>query len=181
MLDLAAKHACDLRLKFIDITFDERFMFYNMNDYRDEYTSKDSTWNRHEFVSLDSEGNIIGFIGYDIHRVDRRADSLCVVNFTLKPNLIFSKDLAQVIDDIFCKFNFRTLTYCVIVDNPACKIWDKFTDHYGGRIVGDYKKIHCLLDGRFYDKRVYQLLRDDYIKHRPKIFEKQRKVVMINE
>ena len=181
MLYVAVKHANDLKLKFSDITFDERFMFYSMDDYRDEYKPKDSTWNGHEFASLDSEGNIIGFIGYEIHRVDRRADGLRVVNFTLKPNPIFSKDLAQVIDDIFCKFSFRTLTYCVIVDNPACKIWDKFTDHYGGRIVGDYKKIHCLLDGRFYDKRLYQLSREDYIKHRPKIFEKQRKVVMTDE
>lgn len=181
MLDLAAKHACDLRLKFSNITFDERFMFYYMDDYRDEYKPKDSTWNQNEFVSLDREGNIIGFIGYGIHRVDRRAESLHVVNFTLKSNPTFSKDLAQVIDDIFCKFNLRTLTYCVIVDNPACKIWDKFTEHYGGQIVGDYKKIHRLLDNRFYDKRVYQLLRDDYIKHRPKVFEKQRKAVIINE
>ena len=181
MLDLAAKHASDIKLKFSDITFDERFMFYTMNDYRDEYTPKDSTWNGHEFVSLDNNSNIIGFIGYDIHRVDRRADSLRVINFTLKPNPVFSKDIAQVIDDIFCKFNFRTLTYCVIVDNPACKIWDKFTKHYGGRIVGDYKKIHCLLDGKFYDKRIYQLLREDYIKHRPKIFKKQRKAIIIDE
>lgn len=58
MLDLAAKHACALKLKFSDITFDERFMFYYMDDYRDEYKPKDSTWNQNEFVSLDSEGNI---------------------------------------------------------------------------------------------------------------------------
>ena len=37
-------------------------------------------------------------------------------------------------------------------------------DKYGGRIIGIYKQETKLIDGEYYDKKVYEIMRDDYLK-----------------
>lgn len=45
-------------------------------------------------------------------------------------------DLGQALQDIFEKFKFRKLTFCVVVGNPIEKSYDKMINKYNGRIIG---------------------------------------------
>lgn len=164
MLDLAYKYEQEIRNLLFDTWYDEKYMFYNASPFRECYTAdlKDGDWNHREFVSLDSNGNIIGLISYNINRTNDFADNFRAINFT-DNKLTFGKDLLQVIDDIFCKFNMRKLEFVVVVGNPVEKTYDKMIKKYNGNIIGVYRKSWKLMDNNYYDIKAYEIFREDYI------------------
>jgi RimJ/RimL family protein N-acetyltransferase len=87
---------------------------------------------------------------------------LGIINFT-DDIITIGKDLRQAIKDIFEKFNFHKLSYCVVVGNPIEKAYDKLTPKYGGRIVGVERQHTKLFDNKYYDVKRYEILREDYI------------------
>ena len=66
--------------------------------------------------------------------------------------------------DIFEKYNFRKLSFYVVVGNPIEKSYDKMCERYGGRIVGVKRKNTRLIDGKYYDEKLYEILKEDYMK-----------------
>ena len=165
MLDIAGKYENELKLLFTNITFDEKYKYLDASSYRDIYTSTTSTWSKHEFVSI-YNNKIIGYMKYSIDRDSNIAHAMRVVNFDNKCNIIFSKDLRKFLTDIFEKFQFRKLVFSVIIGNPVEKSYDKICEKHGGRIIG-IKKENCkLIDGNYYDIKIYEILRSDYIKNK---------------
>ena len=169
MLEPALIYANALKEKFARIAYDPHYMFAE-GGYTDEYKPSDSNWSKHEFVSTNSSGVINGYIKYSVYQKDRTASGLYIVNFT--NDLSFGGDLLQAIDDIFCKYGLRKLNYSVYIGNPIEDTYNKLTLKYGGYIVGVQKKHTRLLDGEFYDFKIYELFKEDYITHRPNRFKK---------
>lgn len=165
MLDIAGKYEAKLQELFANICFDEKYMFMYGQRYRDKYKSAESTWDQHEFVSVDMSKEIIGYIRYSINREDNSVYGLQIINFS-DNKALFGKDLMECLDDVFMKFKFRKMTYCVFVGNPIEKSYDKLTIKFGGRIVGTYNKDSILLDGNCYDRKLYEIHRDVYLLHR---------------
>ena len=162
MLDLAINHSEELRQKFRGIWFDDKYKFFENGTYYNDFTVDDTTWNRHQFVSLDSDGDVIGYIGYDINRQANYAHSLAIINFTNDVKTVFAKDLLQVLKDIFEKFAFNKLSFMVVVGNPIESSYDKIVLQHGGRIVGIHKQDTKLMDGKLYDIKQYEILRENY-------------------
>jgi hypothetical protein len=161
MLDIAGKYENQLKELFANITFDENFKFLFGSSYRDDYLSDKSTWNKHEFVSV--YGNeVIGYLKYNIDRDANVAYGMQIVNFKSKSNIYFSRDLNKFLIDIFEKFHFRKLKFCCYVGNPIEKMYDKYIKKYGGRIVGIEKENNKLIDGKYYDLKLYEILLEDY-------------------
>lgn len=165
MLDIACKYELELQGLFCDIIFDKNYMFYTGSSYRMKYEADVNTWEQHEFVSLDKDKNILGYIAYNINRDSMVADGLRIVNFTNK-KAVFGRDVMIALDEIFTKFNFRKLCYCVFIGNPVEGTYDRLTEKYGGRIVGVQYKENKLLDGNYYDCKLYEIFRDDYLKNK---------------
>ncbi len=165
MLDFAGKYEKELQSLFLNIAYDEKYMFYNNISYRDNYESSKSTWDKHEFVSLDKDKNIVGYFKYSISRSTLSCSGLQIVNFS-DNQIVFGRDFVKMMDDIFTKFNFRKITYGVVIGNPIETTYDKLTEKYGGKIIGTYSKESLLIDNKFYDLKMYELLRDDYIRNR---------------
>lgn len=161
MLEPAIKYEVQTKEKFRGIWFDERYKFFNCSDYYEERKIDDSTWNRHQFVSI-RNGEVIGYIGYAVGRTENDVSGLAIVNFEEKPSLTFSKDLGQALCDIFEKFRFRRLEFSVIVGNPIKKSYDRLCQKYGGKIVGTHHKRQRLIDGKLYDQKYYEIFADDY-------------------
>jgi hypothetical protein len=132
VLDLAIKYEAKLQELFSRVAFDEKYMFFNGCSYRDKYKADESTWNKHEFVSLDKEENVIGYIKYNIDRESSVASGLQIINFT-NNKIIFGKDVMQALEEVFTKFKFRKLKYAVYVGNPIEGTYDRLTKLYGGR------------------------------------------------
>lgn len=161
MLDVAQKYTDILKMKFAEVTYDEKYKFFN-SGWVDEYKPSDTTWNTHEFVSVHN-GKLIGYIAYFIDRNEYDASGFRAINFT-DNKLVFGRDLIRVLKDVFEKFNFRKLSFGVYVGNPIEKSYDKMIEKYNGRIVGIKKKDSKLSDGKFYDFKMYEIFREDYLK-----------------
>ena len=165
MLDLAYKYEEVIRSKMLDTWYDEKYMFYHASAYHTVWQNpkqEDGDWNNRYFASLNSKGEVIGLIDYHIDRESNMATWLGAINFT-DNKVTFGRDLAQVIDDIFCKFNMRKIEFTVIIGNPIEQSYDRMVEQYGGQITGIKHKHAKLLDGNYYDLKEYEIFREDYI------------------
>ncbi len=165
MIQPAQLYTTELKVKFWEIAYEDKYMFAN-DGYIDDYKPSDSTWNGHEFVSVDKENNLLGYIRYYINQRTNNCSGLCVTNFG--DSITFARDLFKIIDDIFCKYKFNKLKYGVFIGNPIEKTYDKLTKKYGGRVIGIAEKDSKLLDGNYYDYKSYEIHREDYLKNRKK-------------
>ena len=174
MLDIAYKYEKEIQEKMIDTWYDEKYMFYYSSAYHTVWQNPDpgeGDWDNRHFVSLDSDGEVIGVINYHIDRECDMATWFGAINFT-NNKMVFGKDLAQVIDDIFCKFNMRKLEFSVIVGNPIESNYDRMIQQYGGQITGVKHKHVKLLDGNYYDYKGYEIFREDYLAAKEKRHER---------
>lgn len=164
MLDIALKYIDELKKLYINTWHQDKYKYYNYQCFWKMPTFDESTWDGHDFVSLNEKGEIIGAIGYSINRPTESVCGLGIINFTDANDVTFGKDVIQAIKDIFEKYNFRKLSCCVVIGNPIEKTYDKLIPKYGGRIVGIEKQETKLCDNRYYDVKRYEILREDYIR-----------------
>ena len=165
MLDVAQKHTDELRLKFADIAYDLKYQFYT-GGWSTEYQPSKDNWGNFEFVSVDNNGNVIGYIKYLIDRNSNYVYGFSIINFS-DNKITFGRDVVQAIDDVFIKYKFRKLEYAVYIGNPIENTYDRLTKRYGGRIVGTKMQSDKLLDGNIYDFKMYELFREDYMENKP--------------
>jgi hypothetical protein len=145
------------------IAFDERYKFYEYDTYVDyDIITDRNSWECIQLVSVDNNDNIIGYFKADINRHVYYVCGLAIINFTPKTNLIFAKDLKQFFLDLFNKYNFNKITFRVVIGNPIEKMYDKLVSNYGGRIVGIYKNNTKLWDGKIYDVKLYEIMKEDF-------------------
>lgn len=163
MLKSAQLYTDQLKQLFIKISHDDKFKYLRNCSYMDEYKPTESTWNNHEFVSV-INGQVIGYINYDINRDSYHVSGIALVNFTLRPNYIFAKDIKTVFKNIFEKYGFNKIKFTCIVGNPVESSYDKLIKKYNGRIVGVFKNDCRLMDGKYYDLKNYEILKEDYLK-----------------
>lgn len=171
MIDNAFKYEAILQQKFYDIWYNEKYKFWMNGCYNLEFEMPhgQGDWQSRHFVSLNAEGDIIGYICYEIHRSDSRCSGLCALSFLDSVSVTFAKDLIRVIEDIFCKFNHRKLNFICLTDNPAYNMWYKYTLKAGGKQLC-IRKLHTKLeDGYFYDSAEFEISRGDYMIARPQL------------
>lgn len=161
MLEPAIKYRDQIYDIQYNIWFNDKYKYFNSSGYYGSMQIDDNTWDKHQFVSVLNNGDVIGYIEYGISREENNVRSLAIINFT-ENKLTFGKDLAQALKDIFEKYNFRKLNFNVVVGNPIEKSYDKMIEKYGGRIVGIYKDNVKLIDGNYYDEKSYEILASEY-------------------
>lgn len=162
MLDFAIKHKKQLSQLYQCTWYNEYYKYYSYDNYFSSIEIQDNTWYTHQFVSLDTEGNVLGYISYSINRTTQNCENLNILNFT-KNVFVFSKDLIKVIRDIFMKFNFNKLSFSVVIGNPVEKQYDKLIEKYNGRIIGIKKKQVKLWDNNYYDVKEYEILKEEFL------------------
>ena len=163
MLDTALKYQEELQTLYIYAWHQDRYKYYNDGSYWNSLVLKEDTYNSHEFASVDADGDVIGFIAYDIDRTAATITNISIINFS-NDIRTFAGDVRQTFRDIFEKYNFRKVSFSVVVGNPIEKTYDRLTLKYGGRIVGVQKHHVALFDNRIYDVKLYEILREDYLK-----------------
>jgi hypothetical protein len=165
MLKLAYTYQDKLNQVYNSIIFQDKYKYYNYDNYwgYTKEVSKDS-WNDLEFVSVDKNDNVIGYLRAGISRSADKISTLGIMNF-YDINVTFSKDLYQFLNELFIKFNFRKIEFTVVIGNPAEKMYDKYIEKYGGRIVGTRRQSTRLQDNKYYDVKEYEIFREDYLKY----------------
>ena len=160
MLEPAIKYKEQLQKLYYNIWFDDKYKYYNCDTYYQTLEINNDTWNSHQFVSV-YNGEVIGYISYDVIRAINGVNSLAIINFT-DNKAVFGLDIGHALKDIFEKYKFRKLNFSVVIGNPIEKSYDKMIKKYGGRIVGVYKDHVKLLDGEYYDYKTYEILSSEY-------------------
>ena len=160
MLEPAIKYKEQLEKLQYGIWFDEKYKYWNCDVYYDTLNIENNTWNKHQFVSVVNE-KVLGYIAYNVSRADNSVYGLSIMNFS-DNKAAFGMDLGQALKDIFEKFNFRKLNFTVVIGNPIEKSYDKMIKKYGGRIVGIKKEDVKLIDGKYYDRKIYEILASEY-------------------
>lgn len=164
MLKPAGMYEDQLKKLFAEIAFDEEYMFMTTSSWRDTWTPSADTWSKHEFVSVNEENEVVGYLSYNVDRDALTTNRLQVINFRKDGlNRVFGNDLRRMFTDIFLKFQFRKLNFMVVIGNPAEAFYDKYVEKMNGRIVGYYESDAKLIDGNYYDVKIYEVTRDNFI------------------
>jgi len=163
MIDIANKYEKELHDLLLDTWYEDRYKYFHNSCFSETYSNSDSNWDNHRFVSKGKDGEILGFICYEVNRSNDYVDGLAAINFSNNRGVL-GRDLINVVANIFEKFAFRKLLFSVVVGNPIERSYDRLVQRYGGRIVGTYKD-HCkLMDGKYYDRKLYEIFKEDYIR-----------------
>lgn len=162
MLDIANKYTDQLNKLFMTVAYDDKYKFINCGYSNLVYKPRDDNWTGNDFVSLDSNGNVIGYMSYEINRQSWNVSGFVAMNFSNNKS-VFGKDLLQMIADIFLKFNFQKIRFCVYVGNPIEESYNRLVRLSGGRVVGTCFKDRKLSDGLYYDSKEYEILREDFV------------------
>lgn len=163
MVGNAFEYEQEVQQLFLKTWYDLKYQYYHSYEGRCLYIQpKDGDWNSRHFVSLNSKGEVIGFIGYEVIRDANIACNFGAINFT-DDIITFGLDLAQIIDDIFMKFNMNKLEFNVVCGNPIEKSYDKIIKRIGGKILCKRKDRAKLIDGTIHDDKLYEIMREYYV------------------
>ena len=165
MLKPAKLYEDELQKLYCEKWHDYNLQFYTGWRSGGEFNISEDAYNRNEFVSVDAEGNIYGYIGYAFDFYTGVADNFGILSFK-KSNALFAKDLLQVVDDIFIKYKFRLMSWRMVGDNPVEKHYQKFCKKYGGQEVARLKDYCRFNDGSYHDDVIFLLTRENYLKNR---------------
>lgn len=106
MLDYAKNHIADLALESVWAQSDKNNKFFFVRDTAGIKLINDSK-RCHEFVSVDKENKVIGFIRYLIY--DDKAFDLEIISFEHNSS-IFARDLIEAVYDIFDVFSLNSVS-----------------------------------------------------------------------
>lgn len=162
ILKLAYPYKDKLQQKYNEIILNEKYKYYNCNHWwKYELKIESDNWQTLQCISTDKENNIIGFIEADIDRNIESVSSLQIINF-YDINITFSRDLYEFLINLFKKYKFKKINFCVICGNPIENMYDKYINKYGGRIVGVKKEHVKLHDGEICDLKMYEIFKRDF-------------------
>ena len=162
MLKQAILYEEQLKRKYIEASCDDYFKFYFSSSCR-EFSLKihDNDYWTIQMVSVDKNDNIIGFISVDMNNDSKVAKYFGIINFTKKPNIIFAMDVIRFLRDLRDRHNASKFEFTAFVDGSAERMYQKFIKNHGGRVVGTYKNSTKLIDGKYYDSRMFEIMRED--------------------
>ena len=123
----------------------EKYWYYRAASYMYPIEVDENTYEKVQFVSLNSSGEVIGYLGYCVAREERYVSNLFIINFT--DDMSFGIDAVHMVRDIFEKYRYRKIVFFVIIGNPTESKYDGMIEHYGGMVVGTYKEHIMLPDG----------------------------------
>ena len=159
MLEPAILYKEEIIYKLRCTWLDEQYKYLYCDAYVDDWKIEESNWLYTQLVSI-YDGKIVGYIQYKNDRQSNNVSSFVIVGF--ENDARFIRDIQQAVDDIFNRFHFNKMHFSAIPENPAAKIYDKYIEKLGGRVVGIYEKEWKCSDNKFYDKKLYEIMRYNY-------------------
>lgn len=115
----------------------------------------------HQFVSVDKEDNVIGYISYAVNWSAMSAYGFGIISFR-KGSIEFAKDLHEAICNLFEVYNMNRIQWGAYTDNPAIRGYRNFIKKHGGRECAHYRQIVRLQDGRLHDMVDFEILAEEF-------------------
>lgn len=163
MLANARLYQDEIRKEFYKIWYDPKYQYYFGGEGRWDFQVGNNEYH-YDFASVDKDGNLLGYISYSFDHTIRLANCFGAINFS-EDKITFGRDLRTVINDLFMKFNAETLEFNVIIGNPAERSYDRIIKRIGGKVLCIRHARAKDLAGHNLDDKVYEVTREDYLKH----------------
>lgn len=162
MLELAFRKSEELTERFRDVIDDDHFKWYFCGPQDIPQFAEGIICSR-QYASVDKFGKVVGYINYDWSEVTLNCLNLGAINFTKEPNLTFSRDVQQVIYDIFVKYNFNSIHIGCVKSSPQFEMYKRMMDTTGGRYVGYTTKSEKLSDNLLYDFGLFEITKTGFL------------------
>jgi len=174
MLEPAYLHKKILQNEYAKVIIKSENFYYFLGPYYNyELNIDKDSWNNLQFVSISknkkNEYLIHGYFCANINRDTDCIDNIQLLkfkNFKQDNTFTFSYDLINFLKNLFEKYQFRKIEWCVIIGNPAEKMYDRIITKWGGKIIGIFREKIKLLDGKFYDLKYYEIFKNEYDKQK---------------
>ena len=92
-------------------------MFWSFGTGADQINIREDNYNWHQFVSVDNQDKVIGYIAYAVDWAAMNADRFGIISFD-KGNALFAKDVYTAICDLFEKYHMNRVGWYAIADKP---------------------------------------------------------------
>lgn len=162
MLVPAILHEEQLKKNYVKAMCDDHYKFYMSTSYRSFTPNvQNNDWSTIQRVSIDKNGNVIGYMSAEIDRDSKVVNRFGLLNFTKQINVIFAQDLIKFIRELRDRYDASKFEFMAFVGGEAEQMYRKFISKHGGNIVGTLKKTSKLIDGKYYDATMFEIMRED--------------------
>lgn len=161
MIKPAQLYLDELNEKYVNTWYDDRYKFFFRCGWSSQITLPDNNYNSHDFVSVDPNDNVIGYMHYQIDRDANSCDDFGLISFD-PGNVLFIRDVKRVVDDIFLRYNINRITWTCFEDNPAIKAYRCFIRRFGGVECGRFREDAKLSDGKRHNSIAFEILQREY-------------------
>lgn len=136
-------------------------MFWNGGTGDSEIRLADNNYDRHSFVSVDKDDNVIGYICYSVDWAAMSASSFGIISFK-KSGIEFAKDVYKAVCNLFEVYHMNRISWWCFADNPAIRGYRNFIKKHGGKECGYCRKIAKLQDGLLHDGVEFEILAEEF-------------------
>ena len=150
----------ELELLYNNTLYDMDYMYYHGSTQRGRLDVDEVSENVDQFVSINGDNDILGYISYRTDWQSRSVDNLGILSFD-KGNMLFIKDVYRCIDDLFKVHNMNRLEFFCYTDNPAIRGYRNFIKRFGGKEIAYFRDVALLLDGKLHDAVIFEIMSAD--------------------
>lgn len=136
-------------------------IFWNGGPYDSQISLKEDNYDCHQFVSVDKEDNVIGYITYAVDWAAMSASSFGIISFK-KNNMEFARDIYTAICNIFNVYHMNRIQWLCFADNPAIRGYRNFIKKHGGKECAYYRQATKLQDGKLHDSVCFEILHEEF-------------------
>lgn len=163
MLKPAQLYKDELQKKNAATWYDLDYMYWNGGTGDSQINIHDNNYGCHQFVSVDKEDNIIGYICYSVDWCAMSADQFGIISFD-RGNVLFVKDVYKAICDLFEKYHMNRIQWFAFADNPAVRGYRNFIKRHGGVECSHCRQVAKLMDGKLHDSVSFEILASEFRK-----------------
>jgi hypothetical protein len=151
-----------LKKQYATAMCDDYYKFYMSTSYRNFIPNiQNSDWSTIQRVSVDKNSNVIGYMSAEIDRDSKVVNRLGLLNFTKQINVIFAQDLIKFIKELRDRYAASKFEFMAFVGGDAERMYRKFIKRHGGNIVGTFRSTAKLIDGKYYDATMFEIMREE--------------------
>ena len=162
MLAQAILYEEQLKKQYIAAICDDYYKFYMATSYRNFTPNvQNNDWSTIQRVSIGKDGQVIGYMSAEIDRDSKVVNRLGLLNFTKQINVIFAQDFIKFIRELRDRYDASKFGFMAFVGGDAERMYRKFIKRHGGNIVGTFKRTVKLIDGKYYDATMFEIMRED--------------------
>lgn len=136
-------------------------IFWNCGVGDSQIDIKEDNCDCHQFVSVNKEDDVVGYITYSVDWSAMSADSFGIISFR-KGSVEFAKDVYKAICDLFEVYNMNRISWFAYVDNPAIRGYRNFIKKHGGVECAYHRQISRLQDGKLHDAVNFEILAEEF-------------------